>query len=119
MLESDRDAGSHELDEELLPARQDQYGAVTLRALVGNFVLMGWTAFGGTNGCIALLETVRSRHMSSNTYFGFVSLDYIPNFHYAAWTMLQRSTHPMRTAQCSAKRCAQGKRVCMAAMTGV
>ena len=40
-------------------AGEPEYGAVTYSSLVRQFSLMGWSAFGGTNGCIALLEQVR------------------------------------------------------------
>ena len=38
-----------------------EYAQVSYGELVKNFVLMGWTAFGGPSAHIALFETVRSR----------------------------------------------------------
>lgn len=37
-----------------------EYAQVSYGELVKNFVLMGWTAFGGPSAHIALFETVRS-----------------------------------------------------------
>jgi chromate transport protein ChrA len=48
------------VDEALVPAAQpDEYAAVTYSQIIKNFVLMGWTAFGGPQAHIALFETVR------------------------------------------------------------
>ena len=37
----------------------EEYSAVSYGELTRNFVLMGWTAFGGPSAHIALFETVR------------------------------------------------------------
>ena len=44
--------------EEPLVERQDEYASVSMANIVSNFVLMGWTAFGGPQAHIALFETV-------------------------------------------------------------
>ena len=38
---------------------QTEYASVSYAELTKNFVLMGWTAFGGPSAHIALFETVR------------------------------------------------------------
>lgn len=40
---------------------QQPYATVTYKNIVSQFVLMGWTAFGGPQAHIALFETVRIR----------------------------------------------------------